>query len=133
MNVAASREALEWAARAVGESRPAEVVRVLTGGTHAGTLLPKTPAGRMVLRRFPEGDGAAANEARVLTAGPYRPHPRGPAGRPRVLVRTLRAALGGGRVLDIGQKPTNLTLCVRGAGSRPGHLPRTACQGSLPG
>ncbi|WP_165964201.1 aminoglycoside phosphotransferase family protein [Actinomadura sp. KC216] len=59
-------EALTWAARAAGE--PVRVVRRLPGGTHAATHLLATAESRreLVLRRFPPGDTAAADEARVL-------------------------------------------------------------------
>lgn len=60
---------LAWAAEALGEERPATVVRRLAGGTHAGTyVLETTSARRVVLRVLPPGDDAAANEVRVLTA-----------------------------------------------------------------
>ncbi|MWA02622.1 phosphotransferase [Actinomadura sp. LD22] len=59
---------LAWAGSAVGAERAARVVRRLAGGSHADTHLLETGAGRAVLRRFPVGDGAAANEARTLTA-----------------------------------------------------------------
>ncbi|TDD38824.1 aminoglycoside phosphotransferase family protein [Actinomadura sp. KC06] len=61
-----SAEALAWAAQAAGE--PVRVVRRLPGGTHAATHLLATAETRkeLVLRRFPHGDTAAANEARVL-------------------------------------------------------------------
>ncbi|MEU8804888.1 hypothetical protein [Spirillospora sp. NPDC048819] len=61
-----SHRALEWAAQTIGE--PVRVVRRLTGGTHAVTHLLETPESKrtMVLRRFPPGDGAAANEAHSL-------------------------------------------------------------------
>ncbi|MFI0374405.1 phosphotransferase family protein [Actinomadura sp. 1N219] len=61
-----SAEALTWAALAAGE--PVQVVRRLPGGTHAATHLLTTTETRreLVLRRFPHGDTAAANEARVL-------------------------------------------------------------------
>lgn len=61
-------DVLAWAGTAVGAQRPARVVRRLAGGSHADTHLLETGAGRAVLRRFPAGDDAAANEARTLTA-----------------------------------------------------------------
>lgn len=62
--------ALAWAARAVGPHATIESVRPLAGGTHAMTHLLRTvnPARDVVLRRFPAGDPAAANEAAVLAA-----------------------------------------------------------------
>ncbi|MFC0041900.1 phosphotransferase family protein [Actinomadura rayongensis] len=65
---APSPAVLAWAAEAVGDRPPARVVRPLAGGSHAATHLLATATRRMVLRRFPAGDGAAAREARVLTA-----------------------------------------------------------------
>jgi aminoglycoside phosphotransferase (APT) family kinase protein len=59
---------LAWAGTAVGAEQPARVVRRLAGGSHADTHLLETGAGRAVLRQFPVGDDAAANEARTLTA-----------------------------------------------------------------
>lgn len=59
---------LAWAGTAVGAEQPARVVRRLAGGSHADTHLLETGAGRAVLRRFPVGDDAAANEARTLTS-----------------------------------------------------------------
>lgn len=61
--------ALAWVAGAVG-SPWARTVRRLAGGTHALTHVVETgdPTRAWVLRRFPPGDGAAAREARVLTA-----------------------------------------------------------------
>lgn len=62
--------ALAWAAETAGPEASAHTVRRLAGGTHAATHLLRTerPAGELVLRRFPPGDDAPENEARVLTA-----------------------------------------------------------------
>jgi aminoglycoside phosphotransferase (APT) family kinase protein len=62
--------ALAWVARAAGPHATITDVRPLPGGTHAATHLLRTagPDREMVLRRFPPGDPAAANEATVLTA-----------------------------------------------------------------
>ncbi|MEO3830397.1 aminoglycoside phosphotransferase family protein [Actinomadura sp. B10D3] len=59
---------LAWAGTAMGADQPARVVRRLAGGSHADTHLLENGTGRAVLRRFPAGDDAAANEARTLTA-----------------------------------------------------------------
>ncbi|MFC4052748.1 phosphotransferase family protein [Actinomadura syzygii] len=76
-----------------------EVVAALAGGTHAGTFLLRDASRRMVLRCFPEGDDAAANEAKVLTAldglSGFAPRllaadPHGAsAGRPSTLITVL--------------------------------------------
>lgn len=62
--------ALAWAGEAAGPGASVRVVRRLAGGAHAATHLLRTGrTGReVVLRRFPPGDRAAANEARVLSA-----------------------------------------------------------------
>ncbi|WP_176611548.1 phosphotransferase family protein [Actinomadura sp. WMMB 499] len=93
---------LAWAAGALGAERPARVVRCLAGGSHADTHLLETSAGRAVLRRFPTGDDAAANEARTLTAldglGGFAPRllaadPDGArTGRPATLITVLPGA-----------------------------------------
>jgi aminoglycoside phosphotransferase (APT) family kinase protein len=46
--------------------RPVELIRMLTGGTHAETALVATDAGRIVVRRFPPGDDAVTREVRAL-------------------------------------------------------------------
>lgn len=62
--------ALDWAAEVTGPAACARTVRRLAGGTHAATHLLRTtqPPREMVLRRFPPGDNAAAQEASVLAA-----------------------------------------------------------------
>jgi aminoglycoside phosphotransferase (APT) family kinase protein len=60
-----SEEILAWVAEATGA--PVRLVRRLAGGTHASTHLLRAGEREVVLRRFPPGDGAAANESRALT------------------------------------------------------------------
>lgn len=59
-----SDQILGWAAEMAGE--PVQAVRRFAGGTHAATYLLESATRGMVLRSFPPGDGAAADEAHVL-------------------------------------------------------------------
>ncbi len=72
------------AAELLGE--PAEFLRVLSGGTHAETALIAVAGRELVVRRFPDGDDAVAQEIpvleRVSSLGPLVPkrvaHREGP-------------------------------------------------------
>lgn len=58
LSIAAASSAL------LGE--PTNLVRLLSGGTHAETALISAAGRELVARRFPPGDDAVANEVRVL-------------------------------------------------------------------
>jgi len=62
--------ALDRATELAGPAATLQAVRPLAGGSHANTYLVEiaNPDRQMVLREFPMGDPAAANEERVLTA-----------------------------------------------------------------
>lgn len=62
--------ALDRATELAGPAATLQAVRPLAGGSHASTYLVEiaNPDRQMVLREFPMGDPAAANEERVLTA-----------------------------------------------------------------
>src|SRR4051794_25486840 len=62
--------ALATATRLAGPSATLDSVRPLAGGPHAATYLIRTaaPQREMILRVFPAGDPAAADEERALTA-----------------------------------------------------------------
>ncbi|MEV5568963.1 aminoglycoside phosphotransferase family protein [Spirillospora sp. NPDC052269] len=61
-----SSQLLTWVEQCVGG--PVEIIRTLTGGTHADTRLLGTAAGPLVLRAFPSGDSAASIEEDVLSS-----------------------------------------------------------------
>jgi hypothetical protein len=68
--VSRTSAAVERAAALAGPDAAVREMRALAGGTHACTSLIRTvnPDREFVLREFPPGDDAAANETRVLAA-----------------------------------------------------------------